>query len=52
MTQEQAEHLKSLISDMKEKQLKAFSNTASVLVYNQWVEASKRVDDYIDAITQ
>lgn len=51
MTEEQAKELKTLITDMKEKQLKAFSANASVVTYNAWIYATQAVDAYIDSIT-
>lgn len=51
MTPAQAMELKSLITDMKEKQLKAFNANASVVTYNKWIHATQAVDDFIDSIT-
>lgn len=51
MTPEQASELKSLITDMKEKQFKAFGGNTSALTYNAWVASTEAVNDYINSIT-
>lgn len=52
MSPSQAAYLKNLITEMKQKQLKAFDANATALTYNEWVAAAQDVEDYIDSLVK